>query len=115
MRQCRDGLWQVRTAGGPRFQLGIAPQVGYVEFVDPRRGLSVRRTTAPLASGFDYIDLGDRPPLHEPDGPPVRFSVYSDPTCFMEIEAAGGCPRILEPGARLELAVSTVFTLSGGV
>jgi hypothetical protein len=113
LRQCREGLWQVKTAGGPKFQLGIAPQVGYVEFVDPCRGLSVRRTTAPLAAGLDFTDLGDRPPQHEPDGPPVRFSVYNDPTCFMEIEAAGGCPRIVEPGARLELAVTTTFSLLG--
>ncbi len=114
-RQCRDGLWHVRTAGGPRFQLGLSPRVDSVEFVDPRRGLRVRRTAAPLPHGLEYVDITDRPPQHEPDGPPVRFSVYSDPSCFMEIEAAGGCPRVITPGLRLELAVTTVFSLEGTV
>ncbi len=111
-RQCRAGLWHVQTAGGPRFQLGIAPQVTYVEFSDPRRGLTVRRSAAALAPGFDYTDLTDRAPQHEADGPPIRFSVYSDPTCFMEIEAAGGCPQTLQPGCRLELVVTTEYRLS---
>jgi len=112
-RQCRDGVWHVTTAGGPRFQLGLSPRVGYVEFVDPRRGLCVHRTTQPLAPGLDYTDLADRPSLHEPDGPPIRFSAYSDPTCFMEIEAAGGCPPVIQPGARLELVVVTTFSVAG--
>lgn len=113
-RTCRNGVWHVQTAGGPRFQLGLAPQVTYVEFVDPRRGLTVRRTSAPLAADQAFTDLADRPPQHEPDGPPIRFSIYSDPTCFMEIEAAGGSPHEIRPGCRLELAVTTEYRLDGG-
>jgi hypothetical protein len=112
-RHCRDGLWQVQTVGGgTRFQLGLSAQVSYIEFADPRRGLTVRRSAAALAPGLAYTDLTDRPPQHEPDGPPIRFSLYSDPTCFMEIEAAGGCPQTLQPGCRLELAVTTEHRLA---
>lgn len=113
-RACRAGVWHVQTAGGPRFQLGLAPQVSYVEFADPRRGLSVRRTAGTLPAGQTFVDLADRPPQHEPDGAPIRFSIYSDPTCFMEIEAAGGCPHEIVPGTRLELAVTTEYRCSGG-
>jgi len=113
-RHCQDGVWQAQTAGGPRFQLGLSPAVDYVEFVDPRRGLRVHRTSGALPAGQAYVDLADRPPQHEPDGPPIRFSVYSDPSFFMEIEAAGGCPRELTPGCRLELAVTTAYAREGG-
>ena len=111
-RQCRDGLWHSQTGGGARYQLGLSSQVTFVEFVDPGRGLTVRRTAAALAPGLEYTDLTDRPSQHEPDGAPIRFSVYSDPTWFMEIEAAGGCPQTLQPGCRLELAVTTEYRLA---
>ena len=112
-RQCGNGVWHVQVGGGAsRFQLGLSPEVTYVEFVDPSRGLTVHRSAEPLPGGQAYTDLTDRPPLHEPDGPPIRFSIYSDPTWFMEIEAAGGCPHELTPGCRLELAVTTEYSLA---
>lgn len=43
----------------------------------------------------------------------ARYSVYNDTNGFMEIEAAGGCPRRLEPGVTLTLTVHTRFSKTG--
>jgi hypothetical protein len=69
----------------------------------------VRRSSEPLPSGLQYIDIADRPPDQKPEPRGIRFSVYSDANGFMEIEAAGGCPNRLQPGMRMEVTVSTEF------
>jgi hypothetical protein len=108
-RRRESGLLRVRTDNGKRFQLGLCAEVPWIEFRDPRRGLRVRRTAEPLARGLGYIDIADRPPTDPPDPRGVRYSVYSDASGFMEIEAAGGMPPVLERGRRLELAVCTEY------
>lgn len=108
-RQLSAGLWHVQTDGRARFQLGLGASVPWIEFRCPARGLRVRRTAEPLAAGLDYIDLADRPAQADADPRGVRFSIYSDANGFMEIEAAGGMPAVLEPAARLAVAVTTTF------
>lgn len=111
-RSLRDGVWHTRTDGeGPRYQIGIGALVEWLEYTDPGRGLRVRRTSGPLPSGQAHIDIADRPPGADPSGQGVRFSVYSDPSGFMEVEAAGGCPTVVEPGARMAVEITTTYSV----
>jgi len=103
-------LCRTRTDGSQRYQIAIGPAVPWIEFRDPGRGLTVRRKTGPLPSGQEYIDIRDAAPTVLPSKAGVRYSVYSDPSCFMEIEAAGGCPAVIEPKAVTSVVVSTQFT-----
>ena len=107
-----DGqLWHTRTDGGPKYQIALEPPVDWIEFRHPKRCLRVRRTAEPLPSGLSYIDIADRSPESEPLPLAVRFSVYSDPSKFMEIEAAGGVPDVMHPGSRTALVVTTVYQI----
>lgn len=92
-----------------RFQLGLSPRVQELLFVDRGRGFEVRRTASPIDHGFSYIDIADRDPGSEPEGQPVCFSAYCDPSGFMEIEAAGGSPAAILPGVMTSLAVTTEY------
>jgi len=57
--------------------------------------------------------LPDRDPSEPPNPKGVRFSVYNDPSGFMEIEAAGGCPKIISPDTSLSTTVTTTYSLLG--
>ena len=81
----------------------------WIEFRDPRRGLSVRRKADPLPAGQSYIDIRDAAPNVLPSKKGVRYSVYSDTANFMEIEAAGGCPAVIRPNTEMSVTVSTRF------
>jgi hypothetical protein len=106
------GLWRTRTDGSQRYQIGLDSRVDWIEFDDPGRGLRVRRDAAAPARGQTYVDIADAPPNAMPSDKGVRYSVYSDPSRFMEIEAAGGCPETLAPGTVLSLVVTTRYTLT---
>lgn len=109
LRTCADGLWQSRTDTPTRYQLAMGPATSWIELRDPQRGWRIRRTTQPLPGGQQHIDIADLPPDREPDGAPVRYSVYSDPSGFVELEVAGGCPAVLRPGDRLAVTARTEF------
>jgi hypothetical protein len=105
----QGGFWHTRTDGGPRYQLGMDADVDWLEFVNPTKKLRVRRTAGPLPDGHKYIDISDVPPDQMPSEKGVKFSVYSDPGLFMEIEACGGCPEILTPGCVMSVDVETKY------
>ncbi len=109
-----DGMCRTRTDGAQRYQIAIGEEVPWIEFRDPRRGLTVRRTAGPLPQGQAYIDIRDASPEVLPGRRGVRYSVYSDRSGFMEIEAVGGCPKVLRPGDTMSVAVSTQFKLTEG-
>ena len=108
-REWSKTLCRTATNGSQRYQIAIAPRVPWIEFRDPRRGLVVRRTASPLPAGQAYVDIRDAAPHLPPDRRGVRFSVYSDPAKFMEIEAVGGCPAVIQPNTELCVAVTTRF------
>lgn len=108
-RSFADGLCHTKTDSSQRYQIALNAAVDWIEFRNPSKRLTVRRTAAKLASGFDYIDIADAPPEAMPDGEGVRFSVYSDLNGFMEIEAVGGCPATMESGASSSVEVTTEF------
>ena len=112
-RQSDGRVVRTRTDGGPRYQVGLSPRVDWIEYHHPRASLVVRRTADPMPEDVPYVDIADRDPEVLPEGRPVRFSIYSDPSMFMEIEAAGGCPESLLPGTRLDLRVTTQYRVTG--
>jgi hypothetical protein len=111
-RTWADGLCRTRTDGTQRYQIGISAEVPWIEFRDPRRGLTVRRTSGPLPLAQSHIDIRDAAPNATPGGKGVRYSVYADTSGFMEIEAAGGCPVILRPNSVMSISVNTRFTVT---
>ncbi len=107
-----DHLWHTRTDGGKRYQIGINDTVEWIEYRDPRRDLVVRRSAERQPPMLAYIDIADRPPPEKPQTKwGTRFSVYSDPAGFMEIEAAGGSPMEMLPGQTMALMVQTVYSI----
>jgi hypothetical protein len=106
------GQCRTRTDGSQRYQIAADASVPWIEFRDPRRGLAVRRKAGPLPAGQSYIDIRDAVPDVPPGRKGVRYSVYSDPANFMEIEAAGGCPAVMRPNDVMRVAVDTRFRRS---
>jgi hypothetical protein len=72
----------------------------------------VIRKAGPLSHGFEYIDIRDASPENAAEGRGVRYSVYSDPSGFMEIEAVGGMPSAILPGQTLSQRIDTRYILS---
>ncbi|WP_372934302.1 DUF6786 family protein [Mariniphaga sediminis] len=105
-----DGsICRVATNGSHRYQVAMDEKVPWVEFHDINRGLIVHRQAEMLPVDQSYIDISDVPPDLSPSGKGVRYSVYSDTNNFMEIEVAGGCPDVINPGTEMSLAVNTQF------
>jgi len=108
-RALQGERWFTRTDCGKRYQISLPKSTEWLEYVDPRNGLRVRRTAAVPPAGMGYVDIADQPTDRKPDGAGTRFSVYSDMGGFMEIEAAGGCPKRITPGLVLPLTVTTEY------
>jgi len=109
LRRLHKGLWHVRTEGGRRFQVGLGPEVEWIELRIPRRGLRVRRSARPISGRANCIDIADRPPDDPPSDFGVRYSVYNDAGGFMEIEAVGPGSDRLEPGTVLSHEIVDTF------
>lgn len=99
----------VLTGGTNRFQIGISEKVPYIEFFDPVNGLRVKRESSNLSPYESYIDIRDVQPTIVPDSRGVRYSVYNDNNGFMEIEAVGGCPEIIQKGTEMNVTIITTF------
>jgi hypothetical protein len=111
-RFIKDALWHTKTDGGLKYQIGIDDTVEWIEFRNPAKNLIVKRTAGKLPEGQKYIDIADAPADTMPSGRRTRFSAYSDPSFFMEIEAVGGCPQTLEPGMVMSVEVVTEYKLN---
>lgn len=107
-RQTTAEGYQVSLKTDFRFQLGLSPQVEWLEFHNPKSQFMVHRTAELLPEHLHYIDIADQDCLNAPSGRPVRFSAYCDPSGFMEIEAAGGTPELLCPNASTSLKITTI-------
>ena len=111
-RDWQGSLCRTATNGSQRYQIAIGPEVPWIEFQDPHRGLVVRRAAGPLPASQSCIDIRDAAPDVQPARKGVRYSVYSDTANFMEIEAVGGCPAVIPPSAEMRVGVNTRFTLT---
>ena len=69
----------------------------------------VRRYAGELLPGQEHIDISDAPLDKAPSFKGVSLSVYCDPSGFMELEACGGCPEILVPGAEMIVNIITEY------
>ena len=104
-----NGVISMRRDPERRVQIALPEACGFIELVMPDRKLRVRRELAPLKDGLQPIDIADAPPDADPVAP-VRYSIYTDPSGFMELEVAGGCPEHgLKPGDRLEMHVTNTI------
>jgi len=109
MRYWEAELCHCITDGTRRYQVGIGGAVPRIEYRDPARKLRVVRQAEKPATGEGYIDIRDADPGKSPELQGVRYSIYSDPAGFMEIEAAGGGPDVILPGLKLSQNVSTTY------
>jgi hypothetical protein len=111
-REWTERLCRTRTDGAQRYQIAIDAATPWIEYRNPGRGLVVRRKASPLPAGQSYIDIRDASPDVLPSKKAVRYSVYSDVSRFMEIEAAGGCPAVIAPNTEMGVTVVTRFQRS---
>jgi len=105
-----SGHYTIQTDTPERFQLGIGPAVEWIEYTCGNE-FRVRRSAGALPAGQQYIDISDAPPDKLPTERGVKLSVYCDPSGFMEIEACGGSPDILEPGMEMKVDITTEYRL----
>lgn len=109
-RNIGGDLWHTKTEpSAGRYQIGIDKSVDWIELRNPQTGLNVRRTAEIIPDHQNYIDITDRESTEPPSPKGIRFSVYNDPSGFMEIEAAGGCPKIIKPGMKLSTTITTTY------
>jgi len=108
-RFVKDGLIHTKTDASQRYQIGIGKAVPWIELHKPADNLIVRRSALPLIAGQSYIDISDAPPTIVPRDKDTRYSVYSDTNGFMEIEAVGGCPQMVNPGMELKVEITTEY------
>jgi hypothetical protein len=109
-RTLGNGLCHTKTDGSMRYQIGIGKEVPWIEFFNPVKKLKVKRSSKQLPEGQDYIDIADAPPTESPSKKQVKLSVYSDPSLFMEIEAAGGCYETLKAGDAMSVEIDTFYS-----
>lgn len=91
-----------------RIQLALPEESRFVELLLPDRNLQITRVSSPLAAGLQPIDIADAPVDVAPVDA-VRFSIYNDPSGFMELEVAGGCPEKLTPGTISGMNITNVI------
>ncbi|OGV36563.1 MAG: hypothetical protein A2020_10190 [Lentisphaerae bacterium GWF2_45_14] len=109
-RRVTNGLCHSKTDGGFRYQIALGSGVDWLEYRNTDTGLIVKRTAGKLPEGLNYIDIVDAPPTETPSDKGIRFSAYSDPSFFMEIEACGGAPEIYTHGCVMSVEVETVYS-----
>ena len=110
-RRWTKTLCRTSTDGAMKYQIGLDKKVPWIRFCDYQRGLTVQRSARDLPKGQSYIDIRDASPDVQPSKKGVRYSVYSDPTNFMEIESVGGCPISISPGTEMSLHTTTHFSV----
>jgi hypothetical protein len=111
-RVFENGICRASTNGSKHYQIAMNENVPWIEFKNPKSGIRVQRKAGSLPKSQSYIDISDVGPDDIPSTKGVRYSVYSDPAFFMEIEAAGGCPDVILPNTEMKIEVNTNFTRS---
>jgi hypothetical protein len=111
MRGMSDGLYVVSTETDFRFQLGLGRNVGWIRYMKGDE-FSVKRYSGKISGELKHIDISDIPPDLMPSPRGVNLSIYCDPSGFMEIEACGGAPEVLEPGTETAVSIITEYQVS---
>lgn len=105
-RPVTGGICRFNAATRDRVQLGIGESVPWVKY--NTAGFSVSRSVSGGITG-SYADIADADPAESPSARGTKFSVYTDPSGFTEIEACGGGLTELEPGAETSVTIETLF------
>lgn len=98
----------MRPDSAHRVQLALPEEAAFLELSLPAQKVTVRRTSEPLDDAQRPVDIADAAP-DVPPSTPVRYSVYNDPSGFMELETVGGCIFPLTQGTVLRLRSRTVI------
>lgn len=85
-----------------RYQIACGESCTEIHLILQDRGIMISRQA--LSAGGMYMDIADISPTEELSGEAVKYSFYSDPSGFMEIETVG-------PGKR-ELQIGDTFSLT---
>ena len=101
-RQARGERVELAPNDAHRLQLALPEEARFVELVLPQEKLRITRTGEPLESGLQGADIADADPA-VPPREAVRYSIYNDPSGFMELEIVGGCKAPLCAGTVLRM------------
>jgi len=85
-----------------RYQVAAGNSCRGISLFLSERGLSVSREVVETGKGND-MDIADLPPTENLTEQGVRYSFYSDPSAFTEIETAGFGTDTLSPGDEVKL------------
>lgn len=107
LRASENGCLRVNASKDFRWQIAVGSETPVISLVLPRAGIKITRSTAELPNGQRFIDIADAAPDTKPADKGVRYSVYNDPSGFMEIESVGGCTVELTRGTLLTLDTTT--------
>jgi hypothetical protein len=110
-RGMSQGMYEVDTGTDFRFQLGLGKNVEWIRYVKGQE-FKVKRYSGKISGDLHYIDISDVPPDRFPSSRGVSLSIYCDPSGFMEIEACGGSPEILQPGTETRVCIVTEYQVN---
>jgi hypothetical protein len=110
-RGMSQGWYVIDTETDFRFQLGLGKNVEWIQYIKSN-DFRAKRYAGQLPEGQNHIDISDSPPDQYPSPKGVNLSVYCDPSGFMEIEACGGCPDLLEAGTELSVTIVTEYQVN---
>ena len=99
----------MRPDDARRIQAALPEESRFVRLRLPEKGIEITRTSPPLAPGLTWADIADAAPDRDPAGE-VRYSIYNDPSGFMELEVVGGCPETLVAGTILGVDIVNRIT-----
>jgi len=109
-RTISNGLYEVKIETPKRFQLALGSKIPWIEYVSGNE-FRIKRYANNPPKGQHHIDISDSSPYQIPMEKGVKLSVYCDPSGFLEMEACGGCPTNLEPGAELTVDIITEYII----
>jgi hypothetical protein len=107
-RRINNGNCTIETFTEKRFQLGIGANIPWIEYSCPGKFI-IKRYADNLPENQFYIDIADAPPEQLPSARGVKYSIYCDPSGFMEVEACGGCTSDLIPGTEMSVRIITEY------
>ena len=101
-RRTRGDRVELAPNDAHRLQLALPAEARFLELVLPQEKLRITRTGEALDPGLRGADIADADPA-VPPREAVRYSIYNDPSGFMELEIVGGCKAPLCPGTVLRM------------
>ena len=104
-----NGSYTYAPTEDKRYQIALGEDIEAIHLLLKSKNVKITRTldTANMPGGF--IDIADSPTDEKPLSEGIKFSFYSDPSRFVEIEAAGYGIDTLRQGDILKATTTTIF------